>query len=52
MYSANKQNLFVTIFDVVTSFQNMALEYVNVNVNTHVTALLEHTFYYIIVEDK
>ena len=36
MYSAKKQNLFVTIIDVTTSFQNMVLEYVNVNVNIHV----------------
>jgi len=25
----------------------MVLEYINVNVNIHTTALLEHTFYYI-----
>jgi len=46
MYSAKKQNLFVIIFD--TSFQSMVLGYANVNI--HITALLEHTFYYITVE--
>ena len=51
MYSTKKQNLFVTIFDVITSFQIMALEYVNVNANIHVTALLEH-FYYIIIDAR
>jgi hypothetical protein len=28
----------------------MVLEYVNVNVNIHVTVLLEHTFYYFIID--
>jgi hypothetical protein len=39
MYSAKKQNLFVITLDVITSFQSMVLEYLNVNVNIHVTAL-------------
>lgn len=38
MFSAKKQNIFVTTFDVITSFQNMVLEYVNVDVNIHVTS--------------
>jgi hypothetical protein len=33
----------------ITGFQSMAL-YVNVNVNIHVTALLERTFYYVIID--
>ena len=36
MYSAKKQNLFVTIIDVTTSFQNMVLEYVDVYIDIYV----------------
>jgi hypothetical protein len=52
MYLAKKQNLFVTILDVITSFQNTVLEYVNVNVNIHVTVLLEHIFYWVIIDAR
>ncbi len=41
MYLAKKQNLFVTIFDVTTSFQFTGLEnYANVSIDG--TPLLEH----------
>src|SRR5215469_11254825 len=49
MYLAKKQNQFVTTFHVITNFRSMVL-YVNVNVNIHVTVLLEHTFYCITFE--